>query len=209
LDTEKIQAFIERGAEASPLLSEILEDLSSRGLGDFVEIDLRIVRGLAYYTGSVFEIFDIGKGMRAVAGGGRYDQLVDLIGGVDLPACGFAMGDMVISDFIRETENPNEKLEKALHSHRAIDVFVVIADETMRKESNALIQDLRSTGYAVSQPLSPMKVGKQFQVAEHAGAGVAVVIGSEFPDVTIKDLGQREESICRADELIEKLARLR
>ncbi|MEQ1841663.1 MAG: ATP phosphoribosyltransferase regulatory subunit, partial [Verrucomicrobiales bacterium] len=81
LTLAKVQDFIKSGCDASPSLRAILDDLSARGMERFVEVDLGIVRGLAYYTGPVFEIFDIGKGMRAVAGGGRYDQLIELIGG--------------------------------------------------------------------------------------------------------------------------------
>ncbi|MDB2496217.1 ATP phosphoribosyltransferase regulatory subunit, partial [Verrucomicrobiales bacterium] len=123
-----VKEFIGSGAEASKDLQAVFENLSARGLEDFVEVDLGIVRGLAYYTGPVFEVFDIGKGMRAVAGGGRYDQLVELIGGVAMPACGFAMGDMVIADLIRESEAPAALLEIAINSDRDIDVFVVLAD---------------------------------------------------------------------------------
>ncbi len=209
LDTEKIQDFIKRGADASPELLEIIDDVRSRGLGDFIEIDLSIVRGLAYYTGSVFEIFDISKGMRAIAGGGRYDQLLDLIGGVDMPACGFAMGDMVIGDFIRESEKPNEKLSEAIQSHQKVDVYVIIADEEKRNDANVVAQDLRSAGYRISQPLSAMKVGKQFQAAEYAGAGAAVVIGSEFPEGTVKDLKERQEVNCPAKQLKSELARFK
>jgi len=209
LDTGKIQDFIKRGADASPELLEIIDDVQSRGLGDFIEIDLSIVRGLAYYTGSVFEIFDISKGMRAIAGGGRYDQLLDLIGGVDMPACGFAMGDMVIGDFIRESEKPNEQLVEAIDSHQKVDVYVIIADEEKRSEANAVAQDLRSAGYRISQPLSAMKVGKQFQAAEYSGAGAAVVIGSEFPEVTVKDLKERQEVNCPAEQLKSELAKLK
>ena len=80
LSLAQVKTFIASGSAASPAIGEILEDLDARGLSNFVEVDLSIVRGLAYYTGPVFEIFDIGKGMRAVAGGGRYDQLLELIG---------------------------------------------------------------------------------------------------------------------------------
>ena len=207
LDTGKIRDFIQSGTEASPSLLEIVEDVQSRGMGEFIEIDLSIVRGLAYYTGTVFEIFDIGKGMRAIAGGGRYDQLVKLIGNVDMPACGFAMGDMVIGDFIRETEKTNESLNRAKQVHQGIDIYVVLADGKKRKESNAIVQELRSAGFRVSQALSGMKVGKQFQAAGNAAAKAVVVVGAEFPEVTVKDLKLREESRCQAGDLLSELAR--
>ncbi|MCB1086958.1 MAG: ATP phosphoribosyltransferase regulatory subunit, partial [Verrucomicrobiae bacterium] len=78
-----VRDLIASGDSAAPgNIGAIRSDLSARGLADFIQVDLGIVRGLAYYTGPVFEVFDIGKGMRAVAGGGRYDSLVNLIGGV-------------------------------------------------------------------------------------------------------------------------------
>ena len=72
------------------------------GLGDFVEIDLTIVRGLAYYTGTVFELFDAGRTMRAICGGGRYDNLLEALGGVELPALGFGMGDVVLGELLKD-----------------------------------------------------------------------------------------------------------
>ena len=205
---DAIREFIDRGDAASETLSQITADLAARGMGDFVQIDLNIVRGLAYYTGAVFEVFDIGKGMRALAGGGRYDQLLKLIGGADMPACGFAMGDVVVTDLIRETPGPREQLEAAQHRARAIDVFVVVADEERRPEALAQVQALRVAGQQVGYPLVPAKVGKQFQMAEQQGASHAVVIGSEYPAVTIKDLAAREESVCDVTELVEALRRM-
>ena len=154
-----IKSFIASGFEASENLKTIIGDLEARGLGEFVEVDLSIVRGLAYYTGAVFEIFDIGKGMRAVAGGGRYDQLLGLIGGVDMPACGFAMGDMVITDLVRESEKPNEKLSSGIAESQSIDVFVIIADEEKRTEGNAIVQKLRNANLRTSFAMAPMKMG--------------------------------------------------
>ncbi len=202
----QVKEFMNSGAEASAALRDILANLDARGLSEFVEVDLGIVRGLAYYTGPVFEIFDIGKGMRAVAGGGRYDQLVKLIGGVDMPACGFAMGDMVITDLIRETETPGARLEEAVTESNSIDVFVVLADPERQGEAAAVAQQLRSAGQRAVFPFSPSKVGKQFQTAEQSGARFAVVVGSEYPDLTIKDLSARSESSATAETLNEALA---
>ena len=200
-----VKEFIGSGAEASEDLQAVLENLSARGLGDFVEVDLGIVRGLAYYTGPVFEVFDIGKGMRAVAGGGRYDQLVELIGGVDMPACGFAMGDMVITDLIRESEAPAALLENAIHSDRDIEVFVVLADSEKTAACMQVVQALRESGRRVQFSLADAKVGKQFQVAEQAGAKFAVVVGSEFPNLSLKTLADRSEVPVPFDSLLHLL----
>lgn len=202
---EEVRDFIASGAEASPAIRRILVDLGARGLGEFVEVDLGIVRGLAYYTGPVFEIFDIGKGMRAVAGGGRYDQLVGLVGGVEMTACGFAMGDMVIADLIRETEGAAARLAEAVRESARVDACVVIADAAREAEAASLAQTLRGAGLRVLSPLSPAKVAKQFQAAEQAGARHAVVVGAEFPDLTLRDLAARSERIVPVDRIVAEL----
>lgn len=201
----EVKDFIASGAEASPSIGRILADLAARGLADFVEVDLGIVRGLAYYTGPVFEIFDIGKGMRAVAGGGRYDQLVGLIGGVEMAACGFAMGDMVITDLIRETEGPAAKLNAAVAESGRVDAYVVIADPEKEAEAASVSQRLRGAGLRVIAPLSPAKIAKQFQAAEQSGATYAVVVGSEFPDVTLRHLADRSERVVALESLVEAM----
>lgn len=205
---ESIRDFIANGESASDVITTILADLGARGMGDFVEVDLNIVRGLAYYTGAVFEVFDIGKGMRAVAGGGRYDELVKLIGNVDMPAAGFAMGDMVITDLIRETENPNAKLTAGIAGAQSVDIFVVVADEEKRPQSLEIVQELRKSGYRVAYPYASAKVGKQFQAAEQQGAQIAVVVGAEFPIVTIKNLELRLETTCRFEDFDAELTKL-
>jgi histidyl-tRNA synthetase len=197
-----IRDFIASGAEASEAIRAILADLSARGVGHFVEVDLSIVRGLAYYTGPVFEIFDIGKGMRAVAGGGRYDQLVELIGGVGMAACGFAMGDMVITDLIRETAAPNDLLEAGVKDGQSVDVYLVLADPARHSEAAALAQSLRLAGVRTLTPLAPTKVPKQFQAAEQSGARFAVVVGTEYPELTIRNLRDRSEITTRPEGLI-------
>jgi len=206
LELEQIRSFIASGAEGSAALPRLLEDLEARGLGDYVEVDLGIVRGLAYYTGPVFEIFDIGKGMRAVAGGGRYDQLVGLIGGVEMAACGFAMGDMVITDLIRETPAPAERLAAALEASRSVDIYVVEADPAQRAAVLSVVQALRDAGRSVHHTLGEAKVGKQFQAAEQSGAAFAVVVGAEYPELTLKRLADRSESTVSLEGLLKAVS---
>ncbi|MDF1849774.1 MAG: histidine--tRNA ligase [Verrucomicrobiales bacterium] len=205
LSLPQIREFLESGADASTDLQGILDDLAARGFASYLEVDLSIVRGLAYYTGPVFEIFDIGKGMRAVAGGGRYDQLLNLIGGVDLPACGFAMGDMVITDLVRETPGPDKLLTEAIEADRAIEVFVIVADPGKQAEAAGIIQRLREAGKRVHFSFGEAKVGKQFQAAEQAGAKHAVIVGSEFPEVSVKNLAARSEVKATPDTILEAL----
>lgn len=209
LSLDKVRAFIDSKGEghSAGALDEITADLDARGLGEFVDIDLNIVRGLAYYTGPVFEIFDIGKGMRAVAGGGRYDSLVELIGGVPMAAAGFAMGDVVIGDLISETPAAAELREKSASAGN-IDVFVVVADEARRPEALGCLQTLRSQGYRTICPLTAAKVNKQFQAAEQQGATISVLFGSEYPTVTIKNLVLRLETTCDIADFDAEMTRL-
>ncbi|MEX2578035.1 MAG: histidine--tRNA ligase [Verrucomicrobiales bacterium] len=201
LSVDDIRAFIDSGENASAKIGEILSDLGARGMNEFVEVDLGIVRGLAYYTGAVFEIFDIGKGMRAVAGGGRYDRLIELVGGVDMAATGFAMGDMVIGDLIREREEPTRRLNDAVSAQQAVDVYLVLADPGKGPEALALAQTLRTAGLRTVFPLAPAKIGKQFQAAEQSGAACAVVVGAEHPELTVKKLADRTESGSHVDRV--------
>ncbi len=201
--------FIASGGKASSSISRILEDLAARGMTKYVEVDLGIVRGLAYYTGPVFEIFDIGKGMRAVAGGGRYDKLVQLIGGVDMPACGFAMGDMVITDLVRESAGPASLMEQAILDLQSVDLYIVLADGDKIEAALGLTQTLRDAGYRVLSSLSPGKVAKQYQAAEQSGAKFAILVGAEFPELSVRNLLDRSERISSLNKLLDDLAMLR
>ncbi len=202
---EEVRAFVANPENASEAYGAIREDLVARGFGDFVELDLSIVRGLAYYTGVVFEVFDSSKSMRAVAGGGRYDTLVGTIsnGSVDMPATGFAMGDYVIRNLIEETPHAAMQMEVWLQRNAAgCEAYMVIPDEYRRADALALVTNLRRAGISVDLPLSSAKVAKQFQSAEKSGARFAVVIGEEFPLVKIKILANRSEEACHADQLV-------
>jgi len=208
LTPAQVTGFIADPANASQAYLAIQEDLAARGFKDYVELDLSIVRGLAYYTGVVFEVFDAKKSMRAVAGGGRYDTLVSTIsdGAVDLPATGFAMGDYVIRNLIEETTHTAMQLEAWLQRNAAnCDIYVVVADDTKRKESLRLVSDLRRAGISADLPLSPAKVAKQFQNAGKIGARFALVVGEEYPALTLKILSSRTEESGSAENAVQWL----
>lgn len=208
LTLDQVRAFIAEPANASPAFIAIREDLTARGFGEFIELDLSIVRGLAYYTGVVFEVFDSKKSMRAVAGGGRYDTLVATIsdGAVDLPATGFAMGDYVIRNLIEETTHAAMQMEVWLQRNAAAcDVYVVVADEAKRGESLKLVTDLRRAGISADLPLNPAKVAKQFQSAEKSGARFALIVGAEYPELKLKILASRVEESGNAESAVDWL----
>jgi histidyl-tRNA synthetase len=205
LTVAELRAFIAAGSPEH--FAPLLEQFDARGLRDFVEIDLSIVRGLAYYTGLVFEAFDRSKSMRALAGGGRYDDLLgDLSdGAVKLPAIGFGMGDVVLGNLIDETPHTRAKMEAALAASPAAEIYVVVADESRRREALGLVQALRDTGQRTDFPFDAAKVGKQFQAAEALGARFAVVVGQEWPAVKVKTLASRAEAVIPHDALADWL----
>lgn len=201
---DDVQAFIANPSAAAELFTPITDSLAERGLADFVVVDLSIVRGLAYYTGAVFELFSLKGKHRAIAGGGRYDQLLALMsnGKVDLPAVGYAMGNVVVLDLIRETAEPLARLEEYLTVKTPADVFVIVADEGERAAALSIVQKLRDADISTDFPLASAKFDKQFKSAEKLGAKLTVIIGSEFPTISIKNLKTREETNTTSDKLV-------
>jgi histidyl-tRNA synthetase len=198
------------GEGQSEKLDRVVAALKDRGLAEFVKIDLGIVRGLAYYSGVVFEAFDRGGKLRALAGGGRYDNLIQQLsdGAVSLPAIGFAMGDVVLGELIGEHPAAKAKMEEAIAAQQNLDLYIVIAKEERRADALAQIQALRDRGYRVDFPLAPAKVGKQFQTAEQLGASIAILFGDEWPQVKLKDLRTGEQSLLPQEELSARFAAL-
>jgi histidyl-tRNA synthetase len=184
-----VNHFIESGKPTAEL-ENILQNLAARGLGGFVKIDYRVIRGLAYYTGVVFEAFDAKGEFRAIAGGGRYDNLVKLISGgkVNLPALGFGMGDVVLLEILK-TRGLLPKFDAN------VDVFILIEDETLRAPSLKLIQDLRAAGFAVEYSLTSAKPDKQFKRAQELKAAFTAKVESESY-VRIHNLKSRDEIVA-------------
>jgi histidyl-tRNA synthetase len=161
---DEVNEFIASG-EPTAELKGIIDNLAARGLSQYVKVDYHIIRGLAYYTGVVFEAFDRKGGFRAIAGGGRYDNLVKLISGgkVDLPALGFGMGDVVLLELLK-ARGLLPKFDPG------VDVFCLIEDESLRSESLKLAQHLRNAGLAVEYPFTSARPDKQFKRAQELNA---------------------------------------
>ncbi len=208
LSLAEVREFIGNPENASEKFIALLANLTARGLGDFIRWDLSIVRGLAYYTGLVFEVFDARASMRAVAGGGRYDTLVSTMsdGKIDLPATGFAMGDYVIRNLIEETPHALMQMEVWLQRNQAgCDVYVVIDQEDQRDRALMLITELRTAGISVDFSLGSMKSNKQLLRAEQTGARFALVIGQDFPQLKLKILASRSEATVQAETVVEEM----
>ena len=192
ISLEEVQSFIQEGTP-NEALSVILANLQARGLSEFVKVDYGIIRGLAYYTGVVFEAFDKQGEFRAIAGGGRYDKLIHLVsdGKTDLPALGFGMGDVVLVELLRS---------KGLVPEWAsgVDVFCLIEDEALRPQTLSLIQSLREHGIRTDYSLAPQKASKQFRQATDGEIPFVLTLRSgETPDsepqAILKRLSDRSE----------------
>jgi histidyl-tRNA synthetase len=168
---------------------KLLGGLDAMGLGGYVQVDLGVVRGLAYYTGFVFEAFDRKGELRALAGGGRYDDLVQKLGGPALPAVGFAIGDMTFALLLEQRGlTPNFV--------QAPDVYCVIGGEKERLAAFADIHAVRAAGFKVEYPLKDLAFGKQFKAAAESGAKLALIYGADEIAkgvVKIRDLTARTE----------------
>jgi len=187
---DDVRRFIDASVP-EPELQAVLDNLTARGLQDYLKVDYGVIRGLAYYTGIVFEAFDRQGEFRAIAGGGRYDQLVRQVseGKVDLPALGFGMGDVVLAELLKARG-------RVPRFAGAVEVAVLVEDESLRPESLRLVQQLRESGRSVEYSLTPMKSDKQFKRALELGASQTARVerGADgVLQVRWKDLKTREE----------------
>jgi histidyl-tRNA synthetase len=175
----------------------LLDGLAAMGLARFVEVDLGVVRGLAYYTGFVFEAFDRKGELRAIAGGGRYNNLVAKLGGPDLPAVGFAIGDVTMGLLL--------EARGVMPAYvNAADVYAVLGGDAERTVAFADIHALRAAGYRVEYPLKPLAFGKQFKAALESGARLALIYGGDEVArgvVKLRDLGARTERDVPRDQI--------
>jgi histidyl-tRNA synthetase len=181
-------------------LNEALSRLEAMGLGELVEVDFRIVRGLAYYTGIVFELFDAGKTLRAICGGGRYDTLMKDIGGVDLPCVGFGMGDVVLGELLQE--------HRPLPTTVSLGAFLVAVGGDDVPTVLKLTHELRDRGVVVEYALKLQAIRKQLELAAARGAPRAVIIGPEERQsgmAVVKDLVGGGESKVPMAELVNVL----
>jgi histidyl-tRNA synthetase len=186
------QAAIAAAGEAGEPLGQAVQALEAMGLGAFVSVDLTIVRGLAYYTGIVFELFDAQKKMRAIAGGGRYDALLDQ------PALGFGMGDVVLGELLKERGvAPKASIE--------LGAFLIAVGGDDMPWVLKLAHAMRERGVAVEYGLRHTGVRKQLELAAARGAPRAVIIGPDeraTNSAVVKDLNAGTETKVPFDKLL-------
>ena len=152
-------------ADALDRFARYLDYCDALGIADWVSLDLSIVRGLAYYTGIVFELFDAKGEFRAICGGGRYDTLLGALGGAELPALGFGMGDVVLGELLRD-RGLMPTAEPVIDYWVEVDSNAIDGD----RRAMALATRLRRAGARVEYPLRAQAAGKQKKAAFNAGA---------------------------------------
>jgi len=193
------QALRERNYQDFGPLKELWERLEDYGIADYVEFDPSIVRGLLYYTGTVFEVWDPTKKFtRAIMGGGRYDGLVEVLGGQPLPAVGTAISDVVLEEMLKQ-QGKMPKLE------RELDVFVARYSPNERRQSIAVAQQLRQAGLKVELGVLGNSMDKQLKAANNSGAKFAVIVAPaelERGEVNLKNLQTRAQQTVKLEALV-------
>jgi histidyl-tRNA synthetase len=158
--------------EATDRLQTYLRIVGELGFADYIRFDPTIVRGLAYYTGIVFEIFDRQGELRAICGGGRYDALLRSVSDVDLPALGFGMGDVVLAELLKD-------LGLLPTTRSRLDYYIVAVSPAEQSLQRTVAQALRGRGHSVSYAFGSGGVGKQFKEADARGAAHVIVLGPD------------------------------
>ncbi|MFN9078799.1 MAG: ATP phosphoribosyltransferase regulatory subunit, partial [bacterium] len=197
-------------AEEFAALDELRAHAARLGILEWCSVDIGIVRGLAYYTGTVFEFHEISGAERALAGGGRYDGLVELFGGPKMPACGLGMGDVVLANALRDRKLLPEDGATLLPRP---DVFVISAGgEAAEAELPKLVMSLRRAGLHVrTTSKTTRNVGKLLGEAGKLRARLAVILGAELADgqVAVKDLDAGSQRLVPISAIADEARRPR
>jgi histidyl-tRNA synthetase len=181
--------------ESLAALTTYFEYLERLGVSEWVELDLSIVRGLAYYTGIVFELFDRKGELRAICGGGRYDTLLKEAGGPDLKALGFGMGDVVLGELLRA-----RKLVPAYTTD--LDFWVADSDGGLSTRAMEVAAALRRQGRSAEYALREQPLARQLKTAASLGAAKVVILHGD-DDGTIRTLADGAESRVQLDQWLE------
>lgn len=178
-------------------LRSYFAQIADLGLADYVRFDPGIVRGLAYYTGIVFEIFDRQGELRAVCGGGRYDNLLKNVGGADLPALGFGMGDVVLGELLADRGLITEYQPR-------VDYYIIAVTDAERSAQKQITRRLRDAGHSVVYNFRTGSIGKLFKDADARGAKYTIVLGPDevaAGEAVVKEMASGTERKVRINEL--------
>ena len=192
-----LKKVLKSDSKALSELTELFEAIESYGIADWVEFDASIVRGLAYYTGSVFEVNDRKRKFRTICGGGRYDKLLSTLGGKDLPATGFGFGDMVIMELLKDKGLLPQLLS-------GVEDVVIALDSELKNVAVKVASVLRDSDRLVDLVLEEKKMKWAFKHAERVGATRLILVGPEEwsrQKIKVKDLQSGEEYETSIEEI--------
>jgi histidyl-tRNA synthetase len=213
----KVERFIGVNPEVDKAVNELLELgrlLNQMEIADFCKFDPSIVRGLAYYTGIVFEVHDIAGDLRAICGGGRYDNLLRDFGGPDIPAVGMGMGDCILEILLRERRLLGEKIPKQEPDYFVIPVVLGTYDDehgsvesTPEDEALKLTAKLRGRGFRADLSYKLTSISKLLQEASSKNARKCIIVGEEFKDrkLVVKDMATGEQELVDYDTFLSGL----
>jgi histidyl-tRNA synthetase len=199
----EVSEIVGNNAEVEVSIQELVrlkELLEQMGVWQYCDFFPSIVRGLAYYTGVVFEVHEFARELRAIAGGGRYDNLLRDFGGPQIPATGMGMGDCVLGILLDERGlfNPERK---------QLDYFVAFVDEAYRKDVIKLTMKLRSAGLVTNFSYKATKLKKQLKEGSEKNAQKCIIIGEEFKNkqLVVKDMAAGKQHLVNLDEFLSGL----
>ncbi len=202
--TDEINSLVKLDSQAQAALDELnslFEILGRMGVGDFCRFDMGIVRGLAYYTGMVFEIHDACGDLRAICGGGRYDNLLKDFGGPAVPATGMGMGDCVLEILLRER---GLLKDDSLHSKKP-DYFIAVAEPALADKAVEFAAKLRLAGFSCEFAYKPAALGKQLKQAAASNAAKTIILGRELIEqnrLVVKDMATGQQELVEPQTLV-------
>jgi len=202
VEREVSHVLTERGKEGFNELAEIISNLELYNCSEYVVVDLSLARGLDYYTGPIFEVSaETNVNVGSVAGGGRYDNLIELLGGPPTPATGISLG----IDRLVEVLSEANMLPMARTLTQA---FVAYTNPSLKKEATAVAEKLRSEGIRVEVDVMGRKLDRQLKYADAKGIPYVVILGPQEVEkgvYRVKDMGARKERLVNLQELVELL----
>ncbi|MEJ5260533.1 MAG: histidine--tRNA ligase [Anaerohalosphaeraceae bacterium] len=203
---DELEPKTSEGKDAMEELRRLFSLLDLMGIGEYVQFDIGVVRGLAYYTGVVYEIYDRGASLRAICGGGRYDNLLKDFGGPAVSATGMGMGDCVLEILLRE----KGLLKDENLPTRRLDYYVVFAGEQWASEAVRLAAQIRLAGWACDFSYKGGNLGKQLKQADQSGAERAVILGQEYTagKLVVKEMKSGRQEEVSTDEFLASLKRM-
>ena len=202
VEKEVSHVLTERGKEGFNELAEIISNLELYNCSGYVVVDLSLARGLDYYTGPIFEVSaETNVNVGSVAGGGRYDNLIELLGGPPTPATGISLG----IDRLVEVLSEANMLPTARTLTQA---FVAYTNPSLKKEAMAVAEKLRSEGIRVEVDVMGRKLDRQLKYADAKGIPYVVILGPQEVEkgvYRVRDMGARKERLVNLQELVELL----